>query len=83
MLRVAFITATLDAGVPLRDVQLATQHAGPRTTTIYDRGRQTSRHSGVGPDGAQVERACRPLRSDSDAWHRGMLDAWGRRPLLP
>ncbi len=37
MLRAAFIMAALDAGVPLRDVQLAARHADPRTTTIYDR----------------------------------------------
>jgi site-specific recombinase XerD len=39
MLRAAFIMAALDAGVPLRDVQLAARHADPRTTTIYDRRR--------------------------------------------
>ena len=37
MLRGAFIIAALDAGVPLRDVQLAARQADPRTTTIYDR----------------------------------------------
>jgi hypothetical protein len=30
--RQALITAALDAGVPLRDVQEAASHAGPRTT---------------------------------------------------
>ncbi len=40
MLGAAFIMAALDAGVPLRDVQLAACHADPRTTTIYDRRRQ-------------------------------------------
>lgn len=34
-----FITACLDAGVPLRDVQIAARHADPRTTTRYDRAR--------------------------------------------
>jgi integrase/recombinase XerD len=33
----AFITAALDAGVPLRDVQEAASHADPRTTMRYDR----------------------------------------------
>jgi len=37
-LRHAFITAALDAGVPLRDVQAAS-HADPRTTIRYDRAR--------------------------------------------
>ena len=35
-LRHAFITAALDAGVPLRDVQEAASHADPRTTMRYD-----------------------------------------------
>ena len=38
-LRHAFITAALDAGVPIRDVQEAASHADPRTTMRYDRGR--------------------------------------------
>lgn len=46
MLRAAFIMAALDAGVPLRDVQLAARHADPRTTTIYDHRRQNfGRHA--------------------------------------
>jgi integrase len=45
-LRHAFITAGLDAGVPLRDVQEAASHADPRTTMRYDRGRQSlDRHA--------------------------------------
>ena len=38
-LRHAFITAALDAGVPLCDVQEAASHADPRTTIRYDRAR--------------------------------------------
>jgi integrase len=38
-LRHACITAALDAGVPLRDVQEAASHADPRTTMRYDRAR--------------------------------------------
>jgi len=34
-----FITAALDAGVPLRDVQDTASHADPRTTMRYDRAR--------------------------------------------
>ena len=37
--RHAFITAALDAGVPLRDVQETASHADPRTTMRYDRTR--------------------------------------------
>jgi integrase/recombinase XerD len=38
-LRHAFITAALDSGVQLRDVQEAARHADPRTTMRYDRAR--------------------------------------------
>jgi integrase/recombinase XerD len=37
MLRHTFVTTMLDAGVDLRDVQIAARHADPRTTTRYDR----------------------------------------------
>jgi integrase/recombinase XerD len=37
---------SFDAGVPLRDVQIAARHADPRTTTVYDRRRQNfDRHA--------------------------------------
>jgi len=38
-LRHSYITACLDAGVPLRDVQIAARHSDPRMTTRYDRAR--------------------------------------------
>ena len=45
-LRHAFITAALDAGVPLRDVQEAASHADPRTTMRCDRARTSlDRHA--------------------------------------
>ncbi len=45
-LRHAFITAALDAGVPLRNVQEAASHADPRTTMRYDRARASlDRHA--------------------------------------
>jgi integrase/recombinase XerD len=45
-LRHSFITAALDAGVPLRDVQATASHADSRTTMRYDRGRQSlDRHA--------------------------------------
>ena len=45
-LRHSFITAALDAGVPLRDVQEAASHADPRTTMRDDRARQSlDRHA--------------------------------------
>jgi integrase/recombinase XerD len=41
MLRHTFVTTMLDAGVDLRDVQIAARHADPRTTIRYDRARKT------------------------------------------
>jgi integrase/recombinase XerD len=40
MLRHTFVTTMLDAGVDLRDVQIAVRHADPRTTMRYDRARK-------------------------------------------
>ena len=40
VLRHSMVTAALDAGVALRDVQIAARHADPRTTANYDRARQ-------------------------------------------
>jgi integrase/recombinase XerD len=46
MLRHTFVTTMLDAGVDLRDVQIAARHADPRTTMRYDRARKNlDRHS--------------------------------------
>jgi integrase/recombinase XerD len=39
MLRHTYVTTMLDAGVDLRDVQIAARHADPRTTMRYDRTR--------------------------------------------
>ncbi|MGD0609605.1 MAG: tyrosine-type recombinase/integrase [Streptosporangiaceae bacterium] len=39
MLR-TLVTTSFDAGVDLRDVQIAARHADPRTTMRYDRARQ-------------------------------------------
>ena len=45
MLRHTLVTTMLDAGVDLRDVQIAARHADPRTTMRYDRARnQLDRH---------------------------------------
>ncbi|WP_202863027.1 tyrosine-type recombinase/integrase [Ornithinimicrobium murale] len=40
MLRHTFVTTMLDAGVDLRDGQIAARHADPRTTMRYDRARK-------------------------------------------
>jgi integrase/recombinase XerD len=39
MLRHTYVTTMLDAGIDLRDVQIAARHADPRTTMRYDRAR--------------------------------------------
>jgi len=39
-LQITFVTTMLDAGVDLRDVQIAARHADPRTTMRYDRARK-------------------------------------------
>jgi hypothetical protein len=39
-------STSFDAGVPLRDVQIAARHSDPRTTTRYDRARHNlDRHA--------------------------------------
>jgi site-specific recombinase XerD len=50
MLRHTFVTTMLDAGVSLRDVQIAARHADPRTTMRYDRARKNlDRHPNLHP----------------------------------
>ena len=38
-LRHTFVTLGLDAGIPLRDMQVAARHSDLRITARYDRGR--------------------------------------------
>jgi integrase/recombinase XerD len=40
MFRRGVITAGLDGGIPIRDMQIAARHSDPRTTSRYDRGTQ-------------------------------------------
>jgi integrase len=73
-LRHAFITAALDAGVPLRDVQEAASHADPRTTMRYDRARGSLDRHGTYIVAAYVAGAARqPARTGNPA-------AWPPRP---
>lgn len=52
MLRHTCVTTMLDAGVDLRDVQIAARHADPRTTMRYDRARNNlDRHPELHPRG--------------------------------
>ena len=46
MLRAAFMMYALEAGVPLREVQIAARRGDPRTTTVYGHRRQSfDRHA--------------------------------------
>jgi hypothetical protein len=58
------VTACRDAGVPLRDVQIAARHSDPRMTTRYDRARgNLNRHANdivVGLIDGSGERQPRP-----------------------
>jgi Phage integrase family len=64
MLRHAFVTTMLDAGVDLRDVQIAARHADPRTTMRYDKS-WVLHQPGEKP---QVTRTPRCWNSVSDLW---------------
>ena len=69
----AFITAVLDADVPLRDVQEAASHADPRTTMRYDRAR-VSLGPGTPPTSSPPTSPAQP----ADSKRRGSPDT--RRP---
>ena len=47
VLRHSFVSNMLDAGVPLRTVQIAARHADPSTTAAYDTARQQLDNHGV------------------------------------
>jgi integrase/recombinase XerD len=57
--RHAFVTAALDAGEPLRDVQEAASHADPRTTMRYDRATTSLDHHATYIAAAYVAGAAR------------------------
>jgi integrase/recombinase XerD len=90
MLRAAFIMAALDAGVPLRDLQIAARHADPRTTTIYDRRRQNfDRHaatssspSSQGAEPRPTQRGTSRSERQSDCPGDGTLGPPVARPYL-
>jgi hypothetical protein len=56
-------TVMLDAGVDLRDVQVAARHAGPRTKVRYDRARK---NPDVTPAGVRLPSW--PPASEHPAW---------------
>ena len=67
MLRHTFVTTMLDAGVDLRDVQIAARHADPRTTMRYDRARKNlDRHPNYIPPPTGPQEPERNHRSGVD-----------------
>ena len=82
-LRHAFITAALDAGVSLRDVQDAASHADPRTTMRYDRARGSlDRHATYisSPLTSQVPPGKNRRASGNSAWPGRNGQAEARQP---
>jgi Phage integrase family len=84
-LRHSFITAALDAGVALRDVQEAANHADPRTTMRYDRARRSlDRHAtyvvaafvagALADRASSLTTATRSRRVSSGQWPRWRRD---------
>ena len=74
-------STSFDAGVPLRDVQIAARHADPRTTTRYDRARNNlDRHASY--VGYEIEaESNRDVRRDVA---RAIVDrGWGLLELRP
>jgi integrase/recombinase XerD len=51
MLRHTFVTTMFDAGVSLRDVQIAARHVDPRTAICYDRARKNPDRHQLHPRG--------------------------------
>jgi Phage integrase family len=80
-LRHAFITAALDAGVPLRDVQEAASHADPRTTMRDDRARVSLDRHATYTDAADLAgaRNDHPTRRPSHPSRRSRYPACARR----
>jgi len=85
MLRAAFVTAALDAGVPLREVQLAARPADPRTTTIYDRRRQNlDRHAATAtPPTSWLRSLSAEARGAATIRRSGAGGGWTVGKLLP
>ena len=73
--RRAFITAALDAGVPLRDVQEAASHADPRTTMRQSRARPRQPRPARHLNRRGLHRGRRPIATPP-----GRAPAWRLRP---
>lgn len=84
MLRHTFVTTMLDAGVDLRDVQIAARHADPRTTMRYDRARKNlDRHLQLHPRRLHGLRHLSHHRSCRRAGvHHTVCGSTVRRPMI-
>ena len=81
-LRHSFFTAALDAGVALRDVQIAARHADPRTTTRYDRARSNlDRHASYIVVDREAERSGNAAEELTDGDVE--MDRWTSRRKQP
>jgi hypothetical protein len=77
----------LDAGVDVRDVQIAARHADPRTTMRYDRARQNlDRHPNYIREQLKIiaRTAPGPLRLAEPSWGqtRACLTVKARGPVV-
>ena len=81
MLRHTYVTTMSDAGVDLRDVQIAARHADPRTTMCYDRARTTlDHHPNSGQDRSMTapDPAIRVAPANEARWE-DLQTVFGRR----
>jgi hypothetical protein len=79
MLRHTYVTTMLDAGVSLRDVQIAARHADPRTTMRYDRARRNLDRHPVHPPRERPTRDRQARRRSRPAARPERRVAGGRR----
>ena len=61
LLRLGFVTASLDGGIPLRDVQSMARHADPPMMQRYDRARG---NLDIATETACLQRSVAALRRD-------------------
>ncbi len=81
-LRHAFITAALDAAVPLRDVQEAASNAYPRTTTRYDQARTSlDRHAHTSWPPTSPGQPGKDDRGRASAWPKSAKQIGCSQPL--
>ena len=82
MLRHTFVTTMLDAGVDLRDVQIAARHADPRTTMRYEQSEPARTWTGTpttsSPPTWPPARDPARIADEGSRQHSGRAEARGR-----